>query len=155
MGAWGGGTGGWGYCVGWHVLPLAHQFFCRRPGSSPHFYDTWPCLVWAGKKKKHTTQKDLDLSELIIYMLEDKIVFYNQGQIIEETVRDVPQQVRERGCWQQSAGECDWPGDTAQRHPLATSRGPREAQLSICSRCSKKGDNENKNVTAPRLIGRI
>lgn len=42
-------------------------------------------LGWK-KKTKHTTQKDLDLSELIIYMLEDKIVFHNQGQIIEETV---------------------------------------------------------------------
>lgn len=64
---------------------------------------------------------------------------------MEDTVWNIPQQVRERGCWQQSVGECDWPGDTAQRHPLAMSQGPQEAQLSICSQCSKKGTLKKSN----------
>lgn len=31
-------------------------------------------MLSLGWKKKHTTQKDLDLTELVIYMLDDKIV---------------------------------------------------------------------------------
>lgn len=179
-----GSNGGRGHCARWHVLPLARRFFCRRPESSPHFYDTWPCLVWAGKKTHNTKGSWLDgachlharrqdcsmilekINELFFFQFytckSTKLIiktwnnfrffFFFQkskireirGQIIEETVWDVPQQVRERGCWQQSVGECDWPGDTAQHHPLATSQGPREAQLSICSQCSKKGNNEKK-----------